>query len=120
MRYVRNLVYLFMNEENNVWQLLSTFRLHPPARIHRHQMNFMRICHRRKFNNVKSISYETYAFSMTHSSQLIIVSRLPMVRFVDEQHIHLRKSNSQHLTCIQNVLSQNHNHPSRLYVLDHL
>jgi hypothetical protein len=37
----------------------------------------------------------------------VVISRLPVVRFVDDP---LRMNNSQHLTCIQNVLLQNNNH----------
>ncbi|UJR08969.1 hypothetical protein I4U23_013220 [Adineta vaga] len=41
-------------------------------------------------------------------TQPTAISRLPIVRFYDDP---LRMSNSQHLTCIQNVLLQNNNHP---------
>jgi hypothetical protein len=44
-------------------------------------------------------------------SHLSIIShspRIPVVRFIDNQNNKLRASNSQHLTCIQNVLSHNH------------
>ncbi|CAF4569170.1 unnamed protein product, partial [Rotaria sp. Silwood2] len=43
-------------------------------------------------------------------SQLPIVSfspRVPIVRFIDDQYNKIPISNSQHLTCIQNVLSHN-------------
>ncbi|CAF1049403.1 unnamed protein product [Rotaria sordida] len=44
------------------------------------------------------------------TSQLPIISylpRVPVVRFIDDQHNKIPISNSQHLTCIQNVLSHN-------------
>ena len=46
---------------------------------------------------------------MNPITQPTAISRLPVVRFTDEA---LRTNNSQHLTCIQNVLLQNN---SRMY-----
>ncbi|CAF2729674.1 unnamed protein product [Rotaria sp. Silwood2] len=50
--------------------------------------------------------------SMNIISQPTTISRLPCVRFIDDS---LRTTNSQHLTCIQNVLLQtNNNHQSQI------
>jgi hypothetical protein len=48
---------------------------------------------------------------MNTISQPTAIPRVPIVRFVDDLS---RTSNSQHLTCIQNVLLQNNNQHSRM------
>ncbi|CAF1511070.1 unnamed protein product [Rotaria sp. Silwood1] len=62
-------------------------------------------------NQIQSNEINSTISSMNTISQSITTSRLPCVRFIDDS---LRTTNSQHLTCIQNVLLQtNNNHLSR-------
>jgi hypothetical protein len=55
-------------------------------------------------NPFKSNEINSTISSMNPITQPTAISRLPVVRFIDEA---LRTNNSQHLTCIQNVLLQN-------------
>ncbi|CAF1121971.1 unnamed protein product [Rotaria sordida] len=65
------------------------------------------------FNEIQSNEINSTISSMNTISQPTTISRLPCVRFVDDL---LRTTNSQHLTCIQNVLLQknNNNNQSRI------
>ncbi|CAF1010501.1 unnamed protein product [Rotaria magnacalcarata] len=63
-------------------------------------------------NEIQSNEINSTISSMNTTTPTSIVSRLPIVRFIDDP---LRMSNSQHLTCIQNVLLlTNNNHRSRI------
>jgi hypothetical protein len=62
-------------------------------------------------NILQSNEISSTISSMNTISQPTAIPRVPIVRFVDDLS---RTSNSQHLTCIQNVLLQNNNQHSRI------
>lgn len=64
-------------------------------------------------NETSIVNNQTNDFQLNSNSN--VFSRLQIVRFADEENLHSENQNNQlHLTCIQNVLSSNNRHSSRL------
>jgi hypothetical protein len=52
--------------------------------------------------------------TLSQSSIVSYSPRVPLVRFIDDPNSKIRASNSQRLTCIQNVLLHHNNHQSKI------